>query len=747
MALHISEQAVVLIEKYGFHLVEMPNGSKRPTRDRWQEETICTAEHARRVWSGEKGEQLNMGVVLGKSRIASLDIDDPDAAAMIFAEFGIDIEEYRKHSPVVQGSEGCYRVMFRIPEGVEIGKKIIQWPTKEDPSKTEVVLELRSGNSQDVLPPSLHPSGRSYVWLTKPNGSIPELPEDILTLWRNWEVFVQQATALCPWAPDELIKRITPKKYTEAKPKLDSVSKAWNDQADLRTTLNLYGYVQKGKRFLSPHSTTKLPGVSIFEDGQTCWIHHASDPLCSNNKGQPRSSFDFYAYYEHRGDYKEATKAAAKLLGIEYKNAPPVYIDHPVKKDTETLPDGPPDEFGTAEHLWVEMGLRTNSRGEPLVNLDNITRILSHYPVIKKKVWYDEFLQRVLTTWGNPSGKTVEWSDEMDILLTIYLQRELGLPKIALTTVQQAVQGVAFINRRNECREWLESLVWDGTERLKDLIRVGFGAEDSQYSQDVGRCWLVSVVKRVIDPGCKVDYMPVFEGKQGIRKSSALAILGGKWFAECHEDIFSKDFYGVLQGKMIVEIAEMHAFSKADVNRIKGIISCRVDRYRAPYGRRATDNPRQSVFAGTTNMYDWNRDETGARRFWPIACTAVDQQWLFDNRDQLFAEAYARALRGESWWDVDEDQAKTKQEDRRQSDTWEDVIAKYIESRDRTRVFDVLETALQIDAAKQTKADQTRVATALRVLGWESRTVRKGSKVERWWMPGDSTVTDESHLI
>jgi predicted P-loop ATPase len=725
---HISEHAFTLVKNYGFHLVPCRANSKVPIPENWQNKAISDPNVARKTWSGEEGEKLNMGVNLGLSRLASLDIDDPFAAEMIFKEFGVDIEEYRKHSPVVQGTPGCYRIMFRLPEGVELGKHVIRWPKKEEPSTWETVFELRSGPSQDVLPPSMHPDGHAYIWLTKPHGTIPELPEEMIVWWRQWEVFKKQAVALCPWLPEQAPER--PRNYAPKPRTGDSVIEAWNQAHPLRSMLEAKNYTKVGNRYLSPHSTTKLPGVKMF-DNDSCWMHHGSDPLCSNDDNQPRDSFDFFRVYDHRGDYHEAIKAAAKILGMDYKTRATVYHD----AKPATLEVLAPDEYGSPMHLYQAMGMRLDGNDKPILNIDNIIRVIKHAPDIQNALWFDTFLERTMTTFGQPEGTVVEWSDQMDILLTAWMQEKLHLNKVSLTTVQAAVQAVAYTNKKNECLEWLESLEWDGEERLPQFLYHAFGTPDDAYHAAVGRCWFVSMAARVLIPGSKVDTMPVFEGKQGLRKSSALGVIGGKWFAECHENILSKDFYGVLQGKMLVEIAEMHAFSKADVNRIKGIISCREDRYREAYGRRASDHPRQSVFAGTTNADDWNRDETGARRFWPVACTAIDLQYIHDHRDQLFAEAVARKRRGESWWDVPVEDAEKHQDARRPEDSWEDVIRHRITGREWVRIEELLTYTLDIPLGRQTNADQNRVAKVLRLLKWNTKLIRIDGIVTRVWVP------------
>ena len=228
------------------------------------------------------------------------------------------------------------------------------------------------------------------------------------------------------------------------------------------------------------------------------------------------------------------------------------------------------------------------------------------------------------------------------------------------------------------------------------------------------------MVARVFDAGCQVDTVPVFEGSQGAGKSSALRIIGGKWFTESHEQVTSKDFYLVMQGSMLIEIAEMHGFSKAEVTKIKGVISNRVDRYRTPYGRIAEDHPRQCVFACTTNESEWQRDETGARRFWPVATTRVDLEWLKSNRDQLFAEAVERYENGESWWDVPKDAHAVEVEKRREIDAQEPLVIEILNRRNAQSMVTITEILIAMGYAPEAikKTDSNRMGKILRSIGY-----------------------------
>ena len=66
-----------------------------------------------------------------------------------------------------------------------------------------------------------------------------------------------------------------------------------------------------------------------------------------------------------------------------------------------------------------------------------------------------------------------------------------------------------------------------------------------------------------------------------------LDVMGGIWFTDSIKSFEGKEAAEMLQGAWLVEIAELHAFEKSGVERIKQFISARGDRFRAAYGRRA----------------------------------------------------------------------------------------------------------------------------------------------------------------
>ncbi len=93
---------------------------------------------------------------------------------------------------------------------------------------------------------------------------------------------------------------------------------------------------------------------------------------------------------------------------------------------------------------------------------------------------------------------------------------------------------------------------------------------------------------------------------------------GAQWFTDTPIQIGNKDTYAVMAGKWVIELAELDSLNKADSSAVKSFFATAVDRFRNFYGKRATDVPRQCVFAGSVNFDTYLKDESGNRRYWPL---------------------------------------------------------------------------------------------------------------------------------
>lgn len=263
-----------------------------------------------------------------------------------------------------------------------------------------------------------------------------------------------------------------------------------------------------------------------------------------------------------------------------------------------------------------------------------------------------------------PHAKAGPITGSVDLLLGRYLSLRYGLPAISRAALSEAIETVALQNPYHPVQDYLLDLnereVWDGVARLDKWLVHVIGESDKtlpdavyRYLCLVGRYWLLGMVNRAMNPGCKFDYCPVLEGPGGLRKSTLVKTLASKeWFSDTHFDVSrGKEGQEQVQGLWVYEIAEMAQFSKAEVELIKAFISAEVDRYRPSYGRTVEKFPRQCVMAGTTNQKQWLRDRTGNRRFWPIPVrNTIRIDWLTKFRDQLMAEAFVLYLQGERFY-------------------------------------------------------------------------------------------------
>jgi predicted P-loop ATPase len=316
-------------------------------------------------------------------------------------------------------------------------------------------------------------------------------------------------------------------------------------------------------------------------------------------------------------------------------------------------------------------------------------------------------------------------------LIQEQLQRS-HLPRIGLQATRQAVEVCAKETRYHPLRDWMDSLEWDGRPRLAGGVHLGetlspfalryLGAEATEYNVAVTTMFWISMAARVMEPGCKADYMLILEGRQGSGKSTFCQVVGGEYFSDSLPDLRVKDAFMHLRGRLLIEIPEMAAVSRAELAVMKSFVTRTEERYRPSHGRLEVTEPRQCVFIGTTNKSEYLRDPTGARRFWPIKTGRIDIEATQRDRDQLFAEAVQRYRTGENWFPDNEFERvyiAPQQEARYETDAWEDSIGSYLASKTKVLVKDVAREALRLGEDRIGTSEQRRITTIFERLGWE----------------------------
>jgi predicted P-loop ATPase len=410
-----------------------------------------------------------------------------------------------------------------------------------------------------------------------------------------------------------------------------------------------------------------------------------------------------------------------------------------VNFDAFASSQAPPDENPVN---WLD--LCEHSNGRPLTNLANVMIALRMDTALKDAFAWDEMKLMTIVKGpipgaspSDPGSLPREISDVDVTKVQEYLQTS-GLSRVGTDVVHQAIGLRADECREHPVRRYLDGLIWDGNLRVEDWLQNYLGAQSTLYTRGVGRMFLVSTVARIFEPGCKCDHTLVLEGPQGCGKTTVCRVLGVSWFSDSlPENIGSKDAVQHLAGKWIVELSELAALTRSETSSMKSFLTRSEDRYRPPYTRKEIMQRRQCVFIGTTNQSVYLIDDTGGRRFWPVALSKIDINALVKDRDQLFAEAVALFKQGERWYpdkQFENEHIRPEQEARFLADSWEEPIRAFLLSEKRVRVGDVLSGALQIDTALRSARNERRVTNIMQRLGWR-RDTKKDADGNISWVP------------
>ncbi|RHQ59501.1 virulence-associated protein E, partial [Ruminococcus sp. AF24-32LB] len=180
---------------------------------------------------------------------------------------------------------------------------------------------------------------------------------------------------------------------------------------------------------------------------------------------------------------------------------------------------------------------------------------------------------------------------DMDMnYLLLYLEENYGLT--SEKKVQSAIKIVANENRYHPVRDYLNSLQWDGTERIRYALHHFLGADTDEYTYEALKLFLMGAIRRVFRPGSKFEVMLCLVGGQGAGKSTFFRLLAGRdeWFSDDLKKLDDENVYRKLQGHWIIEMSEMIATANAkSIEEIKSFLSRQKETYKVPYETHPAD--------------------------------------------------------------------------------------------------------------------------------------------------------------
>ena len=451
-------------------------------------------------------------------------------------------------------------------------------------------------------------------------------------------------------------------------------------------------------------------GAVVYDSGKFLYSHHATDP-CG---GRLVNAFDLvrlHRFGDKDDDAQTGTPAnrlpsyrAMCELAVQDKDVAALMSQERYQEALQDF-EGVTASNDAEPANWMSKLAVNTQTGLPKATIDNVWIILENDPLLKGKFALNQFAGRGEVLGALPWDDRTErrlWDDNDNQGLYWYMERYHHI------TGNGKIDGALSLHSTahafNEIQDYLCALKWDGVPRLDTLFIDYLGAQDTPYTRAVTRKAFTAAVTRAMVPGAKYDNMLILAGPQGIGKSTLLDKMSRGWFNDSIRTFEGKEASELLQGVWLVEIAELDAFRRTDVARIKQFLSLRTDRFRAAYGRHVKELPRCCVFFGTSNTTDFLQDRTGNRRFWPVdvGVALVTKSVWFDlpgEIDQLWAEAVVRWQSGESLFlkgDL-EAAAKEKQEEHREVSAREGIVLDFLSKQvpedwakwplDRRRMF------------------------------------------------------------
>lgn len=430
-----------------------------------------------------------------------------------------------------------------------------------------------------------------------------------------------------------------------------------------------YIEVENGRYTYTGGSTS---GGLVTYDDKFAYSHHGTDPT----GGKLCNAFDLvrihrFAHLDTEGQknptktksYKAmvnlaiADKLVKKLIASERIESAKFDFTDEGAEPLE-LDDSDEEEL---DLTWTEK-LQIDARGTYLNTSTNLNLIFRNDPKLMDAFKYNDFDAKRYVfkslAWRKIKKpepiKNVDYSGIRNYIEVVY-----GI------TGSQKIEDALALQFQRHCyhpvTEYLSSLKWDGKPRIDTLLIDYFNAKDTLYTREAIRVMFVGAVNRVFRPGCKFDLVLVLSGEQGVFKSTFIEKIAKSWFSDSFYTFAGKEAYEQLHGAWIIEMAELSAMSKSEVEAAKHFITKTKDSYRPAYARAIEDFLRQCVFFATTNKKAFLKDATGNRRFLPVdvekgrkdprkmKASFIDQLWaeameLYKNNAPLYLSDEAKGL-------------------------------------------------------------------------------------------------------
>ena len=138
----------------------------------------------------------------------------------------------------------------------------------------------------------------------------------------------------------------------------------------------------------------------------------------------------------------------------------------------------------------IKAGLETTEKGGVRQSIRNCLTVFQRDPLLSGAIAYNILTDRkdIIKPIGFHRESTALNDTDMKYLL-LYLEETYGLTNEK--KIDNAIGIVANENKYHPIRDYLSSLVWDGTERIRFCLRHFLGADADDYTYEALKLFLL----------------------------------------------------------------------------------------------------------------------------------------------------------------------------------------------------------------------------------------------------------------
>lgn len=357
---------------------------------------------------------------------------------------------------------------------------------------------------------------------------------------------------------------------------------------------------------------------------------------------------------------------------------------------------------------------------------------------------FDEFQAGIL--YAPPGAQTWRPLTDNDYPRALVHLEALGFSNVAKEKVKDAIAVIAEERTFDSAKLWAQQLVWDGVSRLQTFGATYLGLPNTPYIQAVWLYTWTAMAGRLLDPGCKVDMIPVLVSDEGMRKSTLVEALAPTPEAFGLLDLGAKedDVSRSMRGKLVMEWAELKGLKGRDEEFIKQFVTRTFQSWTPKYREHEQRFYRRCMFIATTNELGHLPATGKVRRWLPMMLTRqADVERVRGDLFQLWAEAIAWYRQYGVMWQEAERLAAPEHEQFREGDSLGEFIDAWLstltyDSQGNQQIrgdtpFKLLDIVQALNESGARNVFPNKVGDRLRKLGYELRIEWLDGKTQRRW--------------